>query len=109
MFPGGKNYDEMTAEEISEASSTYIQSGGSAERLSVEIRRREGNRYRQYVVGHFGPSGELTTERILLGPHEPLVVRSSEVFDADEAAQLFLSWFKVGAIPDGYSLRELNI
>jgi hypothetical protein len=48
------------------------------------------------------------SERIR-GPLEPLTVRASEVFDADEAAELFLSWFQFEDIPAGYSLRELNI
>ena len=92
-LPSGRSYDDMLAsgDEFTE----YLQAGGSAEALTLEVRKPGGSQWGcqwvRYVVGHpHAGSLPLDTE-IALGT-STLPVTAAEVFDAEEAVDLFLSY-----------------
>lgn len=89
--------------------SRYIQAGGSAERMSVEIQRVEDGELRHYVVGREHDTDEPLTETVnVVGTDHP--VHPAEVFDADEATEIFFHYLgDSGTVPDGYVLRYLDL
>lgn len=89
--------------------SRYIQAGGSAERMSIEIQRVENGELRHYVVGREHDLDEPLTETVnVAGTDHP--VHTAEVFDADEATEIFFHYFgDSGTVPDGYVLRHLDL
>lgn len=88
----------------------YIQAAGSRDRMTVEARRIEQDETRQYVVGLEAPSseGELQAEVIQWDGSETLV-HQSEVFNADQAADVFISYYATGWIPKRCTLRMLHL
>ncbi|HEY0249570.1 MAG TPA: hypothetical protein VGC45_15060 [Gryllotalpicola sp.] len=87
----------------------YLQSAGSAERMTIEIRRlEEDGRYHQYAVGRPGGASEPHDQQIAFAENT-LTVPMSEVFDADEAAPLYFHYFQTRSLPDGLALRELDL
>lgn len=111
-IPEGRYYEDLTDIEKISMSENYIQAAGSAEAMSVEVRRRdEDGTSRLYIVGHPGHRNDKPDVRIPFhnGKHA-LTVYSNEVFDASEAADLFLSWVTDGRIDENiYGLREFDL
>jgi hypothetical protein len=108
-IPEDTDYDEMraTGTEFTE----FLQAGGSAEALTVEIRKPGGDQWGckwvRYVVGHRdGADGPLVVDIPM--PHGPERIKAAEVFDAEEAADLFYSYYQSGDIPEGYALRPVE-
>ncbi|WP_051989631.1 hypothetical protein [Gordonia soli] len=100
--------DEFTEDEI--AAAHFIQAAGSADRMTVEIRKPvEDQSDRLFTIGH--PPAHCTTEPpaevIRFGEHTTPVY-PNEIFVADKAAELFFHYYKNDDIPDGYVLRELH-
>ena len=89
--------------------SRYIQAGGSADRMSVEIQRTENGELRHYVVGRPHDVDDPLTETVhVAGIDHP--VHPAEVFGADEATDIFFHYFgDSGTVPDGYVLRSLDL
>ena len=89
--------------------SRYIHAGGSADRMSVEIQCVENGELRHYVVGRPHDLGEALTDVVnVAGADHP--VHPAEVFDADEATEIFFHYFgDSGTVPDGYVLRRLDL
>lgn len=89
----------------------FIQAGGSAEAITVDIRKVGGSQWGaewvRYVVGHPHTEPEPLEVAIAL-PHGPEMVSRSEVFTADEAADLFFTYYKTGDIPTTYALRPVE-
>lgn len=69
---------------------SYLQAGGIAEKMSVELRRREDDgEYRFSIVGRDHDLAEPLTETIdVQAAHEPR--HPSELFTADQAAPVFM-------------------
>ncbi len=90
----------------------YIQAAGSADTLTVELRKPGGQQWGadwvRYVVGH--PPAEERPRLVapIPLPRGPEMVAQNELFGADEAADLFYSYFKTGDIPGEYSLRPVE-
>ncbi|MCP1503031.1 hypothetical protein J2Y89_001775 [Curtobacterium herbarum] len=86
-------------------SGSYLQAGGTAEKMSVELRRREDDgEYRFYIVGRDHDLGEPLTETIdVQAAHEPR--HPAELFTADQAAPVFMHYVEHQRVPDGYTLR----
>lgn len=86
----------------------YLQAAGTAERMIVEFCRPDtevpGAAVRS-VVGR-GGGGDRTVEFVL--PRSTEVVGTHEVFDADEAAAMFETFYRTGDIGDGYTLRAVE-
>ena len=87
----------------------WIQAAGTAERLTVEVKRREADgTYRQYTVGRPSAAGEpAESELILIGDKNELPVRPSEVLTAADAIGIFQHYYDHQTIPEGWHLREL--
>lgn len=86
----------------------YIQSAGSADAMTVEIRRPESDGvFRQYAVGR--DVDEPGTRTVLWAPGSSETVPANEVFTADQAHPVYLQWCWDQTVPDGYRLRLLNI
>jgi hypothetical protein len=84
---------------------SYLQAGGTAEKMSVELRRREDDgEFRFYIVGRDHDLAEPLTETIdVQAAHEPR--HPSELFTADQAAPVFMHHVEHQTVPDGYTLR----
>lgn len=102
------NYDQ--AVDAGQDALEYLQAAGRADRLTVEIRKTGNNPwgadYVRYVVGH-GTGREALDVPIHL-PASTETVARSEVFEADEVADLFYHYFRSGDIPDTYTLRAVE-
>ena len=89
----------------------FIQAGGSADALTVDVRKAGGSQWGmnwvRYVVGHPHADPEPLDVAITL-PRAPEMVSRSEVFNPDEAGELFFSYYKTGEIPAGYVLRPVQ-
>jgi hypothetical protein len=91
----------------------YLQAGGSAEAMTLQIRKPGGQQwgadYVKYAVGH--PHPDIENPAIDVGitiPAETLWVTTFEVFEAEEAADLFYTYYKTNDIPPEYTLRPLE-
>jgi hypothetical protein len=108
-LPDDLDYDEMIA--AGEDFNEYLQAAGSAEALTVEIRKAGGAQWGchwvRYVVGHPDPA-DLPLDVTIETGVNALQVSAAEVFDAEEAADLFMAYHRSGDIPDGYSLRPVQ-
>jgi hypothetical protein len=84
---------------------SYLQAGGTAERMSVELRRREDDgEFRFFIVGRDHDLGEPLTETIdVQDAHE--LRHPAELFTADEAAPLFEHYRVHQTVPEGCTLR----
>lgn len=103
--PLGKDIDEIGPD----WPRSFIQAGGTADRLSLEVRYVEDDgKERQYVVGR--PGGDYTgepSETVLIGGNE-FQVYPNEVFTADQATDVFYGYFQTDRVPDTYPLRWLD-
>lgn len=99
----------------------YLQCAGSAERMTVEIRRLVDGVARQEVIGRPGGTGG---EPGAPGADKPVAaepdvaipwngyearVYPNEVFDSEEAAHLFISYYDTGDVPSSYARRTLTL
>lgn len=87
---------------------SYLQAGGTAEKMSVELRRREAEgEYRFYVIGRPHDLADPLTEVIdVQDAHEPR--HPAELFTADQAAPVFTHYVVHQTVPDGYTLRLID-
>lgn len=90
----------------------YMQCAGTAEALTIEIRRLDPDgTAHQYTIGK--PGGERVGEPTEVihwdeGRHSTTVF-PHEVFTADEAAVIFYTYFLTDAVSQPYELRELDL
>lgn len=79
--------------------------------MVVEIRKPGGDQWGvgwvRYIVGHAHPGTSPLDVAITL-PDTTEMISGSEVFDAEEAAQLFMSYYRTGDISPGYALRPVE-
>jgi hypothetical protein len=105
-LPDGMDYDE--ARRAGQDAREYLQAAGRPDALTVEMRKPGGKEWGadwvRYVVGHPHSEPEPFDVAIKL-PHSTEMISRSEVFGADEAADLFLRYYKTGDIPAEYVLR----
>lgn len=105
----GRDYGEMLRSNVE--ATEFLQAGGSADAMTIEIRRPGGRQWGVEsvwgVVGHpVDGAGPLDVPIKL--PHSTQMISKSEVFDADEAADLFFTYYQTGEIPSTYTLRPVN-
>ena len=104
-LPAGKSlYDVKPKRDAKE----YIQSAGTADRMTVEVRRKNGGAEEHFVVGRPPNGGNPAKKEIIHWDSVETVVASNEVFSADEAAELFLSYHRTGWVPSTYVLRPIS-
>jgi hypothetical protein len=86
----------------------YLQCAGSSEAMTVEIRTGFGGEAKQYVVGRSEThTGEPDTDIPWNGYVSS--VYPDEVFDADQAIELFAYYLVHATVPPDYSLRCLDL
>lgn len=108
-LPNGVPFAEV---DVVSGPEEYIQAAGSRERMTVEVRRIEAGQPRQFVVGRDVTSrgdSEHQAEVIKWDGEIETIVRPSEVFSADQAADLFVSYYGTGWVPETYTLRLLDL
>lgn len=108
-LPDGMEYADMLA--TKRETTEYLQAGGSADAMTVQIRKPGGHRWGVdsvwYVVGH-PHDGDLPLDVAIHLPTSDDMVNTAEVFNADEAADLFFTYYTTGDIPSSYTLRPIN-
>jgi hypothetical protein len=106
-LPDGKSFEEVR----NQATTEYIQAAGNADAMVVEIRKPGGEQWGadwvRYVVGH-EHEGKPPLDVAIPLPKGDQMISHHEVFDADEAGKLFMSYHKTGDIPSGYVLRAVE-
>lgn len=86
-----------------------IQCAGSKSGMVVELRRREGDSFRQYALGGPGVPPLKSTVTVRWGDHSTDAF-AHEVFDADQAIHLFEHYVaNEGTLPDDVPMRELHL
>ena len=105
-LPPDKSLDDVSPDEDA---NEYIQCAGSADRMTVEVRRLKGGTYEQFVVGRTPNSENPGKEETIHWEEVDTVVAPNEIFSADEAAELFRSYYTTGWVPSIYVLRLLSI
>ena len=98
-LPDGEHLDEMSP---GDEALQYIQSAGSATRLVVEVSRLEDGERASFLIGRPVAAGSSDPEEEVRWSNFVAVVHRSEVFDADEAATLFSSYYCTGSVPSEY-------
>lgn len=89
----------------------FLQSAGDRDRMTVELREvaPDGVAH-QYVVGRPGTTHEgRPTELVTWADDQRQSVYAGEIYTAEEAAPVYLSYYDTGTVPDGYVLRELDL
>jgi hypothetical protein len=104
-LPPSKSLDDVSP---FEDANEYIQCAGMAERMTVEVRRLEGDKYEHFVVGRAPQSENPAQKETIHWEDVDTVVAPNEVFSADEAAELFLSYHRTGWVASSYVLRPLS-
>ena len=106
-LPPGKSYEDIAGEPTLE----YLQAAGKADAMTIEIRKPGGEQWGadwvRYVVGH-PHDGNPPLDVPIDFPNSTQTVSAAEIFDAEEAAQLFMSYHRTGDIPAEYILRPIE-
>lgn len=93
-------------------SDEYVQAAGSADALTLEVRvLSEDGLAHQFVIGKPDGRSEGEPSEVIRwddGRHSSVVHRH-EVFSAEEAAEVFYAYFLTDAVPEQYTLRELDL
>ncbi|MCB9441101.1 MAG: hypothetical protein H6523_12745 [Mycolicibacterium sp.] len=105
-LPAGKTYEDTSSGDLTE----YIQAGGRADKMMLDIRKPGGAAWGaesvRYVIGHQGGNTPIDVPIEL--PSGAEYVRAAEVFGADEAGDIFFAYYTTGDIPPGYVLRPVE-
>jgi hypothetical protein len=105
-LPPGKDYEDLAGH-----ARDYLQAAGESTAMTVEICKPAGQQWGvervRYVIGRPHRGDEPLD--VAIKPHDGTqLVGGSEVFDADEAAQLFMTYYRTGDIPAGYVWRPVE-
>jgi len=88
---------------------TFIQAAGSADKLAIEARvmTSDGTSH-LFAVGRQEPhNGETTT--VPISDKRMVRVFTNEIFTADEAAVIFMTFYLTDAVAQPYQLREIDL
>lgn len=103
-YPDGVDFYEVDYDAIEE----YLQTAGSAERLTVEIREDDGaGGYAQYVLATAPITG--TASETIVWDRHSTQVHPEEVFTAEQAQPLFKEYFATGRISSDVPRRRLDL
>jgi hypothetical protein len=105
-MPAGKSLDQF---DLRTWPKEYIQCAGTAERLTVEIRRLEAGIPRQFVVGRLARSGSATEKVKWDSGKHSTTVWPSEILTWREATALFVGYYQNSPLPTDYQLREISL
>lgn len=108
-IPPGKTYSQML--KAGELSTRYLQAAGTPDTMTLEIRKAGGRQWGvdwvRSTVGHLHSGTEPLDVPIHLA-HGVKMISRSQVFGADEAAELFFSYYRTGDIPNEYVLQPIE-
>ena len=108
-IPPDETYGEML--QAGELSTEYIQAAGLPDAMTVEIRKPGGNEWGaawvRYTIGR-PPSASGPFDVPIQLAHGVKMIRRFQVFDADEAAERFFTYYKTGDIPEDYDLQPIE-
>lgn len=103
-LPEGKSFEDVR----NQATEQYIQAAGSADRMVLEVRKPGGEQWGaawvRYVIGHQHEGNPPLDVTVPLPKGDEMISRP-EVFDAEEAGRIFMTYHKTGDIPPDYMLR----
>ncbi|MDT5095658.1 MAG: hypothetical protein QOH60_5021 [Mycobacterium sp.] len=100
-LPADAEYDEVVHP------TEWLQTAGSAERLTVEIKRLDDDGvHRLYTVGRADAANESNASEAVRRGDVEYAVRPSEVLTAADALTLFQHYYDHHEIPQGWHLRE---
>ncbi|MFT4258228.1 hypothetical protein [Microbacterium sp.] len=88
---------------------TFIQAAGSAQKMAIEARvmTSDGTSH-LYAIGRPEPhNGETTT--VPISDERAVRVFTNEIFTADEAAVIFMTFYLTDAVSRPYVLREIDL
>ncbi|WP_301121588.1 hypothetical protein [Mycolicibacterium fortuitum] len=106
-LPTGRSYEEVRDQTTEE----YIQAGGRAEAMMLDIRKpggaQRGADWVRYVIGH-QHAANLPIDVPIELPKGTEFISAAEVFEAEEAGDIFFTYYKTGDIPEGYALRAVE-
>lgn len=88
---------------------TFIQAAGSADKLAIEARvmTSDGTSH-LYAVGRQEPHDDETTT-VPISDKRMVRVYSNEIFTADEAAVIFMTFYLTDTVAQPYQLREIDL
>ncbi|HUH72513.1 MAG TPA: hypothetical protein VLZ05_28940 [Mycobacterium sp.] len=109
-LPPGQCYADVL--EAGDYSTDYIQAAGSGpDAITVEIRKPRGRQWGtdwvRYVIGH-PHNDDAPLDVAITLPASTQMVSRHEVFNADEAAQLFDIYYKSADIPPQHAPRPIE-
>jgi hypothetical protein len=85
----------------------WIQTSGSGDRLTVEIRRRDDDGvYRVYTVGHGGTTDDQALSETIANGENEYAVAPTEVLSSGDAITLFQHYYDHHAVAPGWRVRE---
>lgn len=106
-LPEGKSFEEVRGTEIW----NFLQAGGRADAMTLDMRTLGGAQWGvdgvRYVIGH-PHEGTPPLDVPIELPRGAEMVSAAEVFTADEAADIFFTYYQTGDIPPGYALRPVE-
>lgn len=106
-LPAGKSYEEVRHKDTPE----YIQAGGRTDKLMLDIRKPGGEHWGadwvRYIIGH-EHSGNPAIDVAIELPRGPEFVSGCELFEAEEAGEIFYTYYKTNDIPHGFALRAVE-
>jgi hypothetical protein len=110
-LPPGMEYADVVA--AGSGWTEYIQAAGSdPDTIMVEIRKPGGQQWGvewvRYAIGRPHDPRDVPADVQVKLPLSSYLIRGYEVFGADEATDLFWTYFKTGDIPTHYSLRPID-
>ena len=89
----------------------YLQCAGTSSRMTIEIRRRDGETYVQYCVGEAPDqyaNGDPGAEAVEWAGHR-VHVSVSELYDAESAKSVFEEYCRSGDTPPKCTLRKIVV
>ena len=90
----------------------YIQCAGSFEgRMTAEVREIHDGQAHQYVIGRVSddPGDSAAADEAVPWNGYEARVRPNEVLAGSDVQELFLSYYRTGALPDSYTRREIEL
>lgn len=109
-MPTPKWPEDLTEAELKEIGKRYLQCAGTAEAMTCEISKVVGGQQILFTIGHSAlPEGEPLVPVTYHFGEATTYVYPTELFDAEEAADLFFSYHQTQDIPAGYHLRRRSL
>jgi hypothetical protein len=103
-LPEGKSLDDTSPKRDA---NEYMQVAGSADRMTVEVRRIRAGNVEHYVVGHSPNGAEQGQTETIHWDSVDTIVAPNEVFSAAESARLFDTYYRTDWVPSDYVLRPI--